>query len=80
MCAMREKKQHKKMNWALYVVGNVALCATAFFVVPKIINWGTTQIDKKKNSPIRTTTNDDDWGPEIVRNETYQEEKEDGEI
>ena len=76
---MKEKKQHKKMNWALYVVGNVALCAAAFLAMPKIIDLGASYFEKKVNrSSIILDTDKRKF--ETAEKESYQEEKTGGKL
>ena len=62
---MKTKEMTQKRS-AYYVVGSLALAAGAVVVVPKMIDYLSNKFYK---APTQTT-DDDDWGPEIVKKET----------
>lgn len=74
-----EKKKAKKRT-VYYVVGSLALAAAAVVAIPKVIDY----LSVKFYNPTSTqTTDDDDWGPEIIKRETVtpaDEEDSNGEL
>lgn len=71
------KKENKKnVKKTLYIVGSLAIAAGAVIAMPKIIDYLS---DKMYNPNLPEDTEDDDWGPEIVKREKKEEEKLEGE-
>ena len=71
------KKENKKIvKKTLYIVGSLAIAAGAVIAMPKIIDYLS---DKMYNPNLPEDTEDDDWGPEIVKREKKEEEKLEGE-
>ena len=75
MNTKREKKENKKKKF-LYFLGGVALAGGMCLIMPKLIEVGSDYLYKKNPPPIKNE--DDDWGPEIVRRESMEEQ--DGEV
>lgn len=71
---MKEKK--KKKRTGLYIIGSLAVAAGAMIVLPRVIDFISDQFDEVKPS----ATDDEDWGPEIVRKEKPVKEDENGEL
>lgn len=65
------KKSKKRLGIGLYVAGSIALAAGAMLVMPKVINNLSEKL-YKKNSKDSTAPDDDNWGPEIVKNDSDQ--------
>lgn len=63
---MKEKKEKKRLNPALYVIGSLTVAAAMLAAMPVIIEVGSDFIVKKTQKPLKPL-DDDDWGPEIVR-------------
>ena len=71
------KKENKKnVKKTLYIVGSLAIAAGAVIAMPKIIDYLS---DKMYNPNLTEDTEDDDWGPEIVKREKKEEETLEGE-
>lgn len=71
---IKDEENRKKKNNVIYVLGSVGLTVAAFFVIPRVIEWG---IDKSNfNSQSRNLDEKDDWGPEIVRKTSTKEGEE----
>ena len=60
----------------LYFLGGVALAGGMCLIMPKLIEVGSDYLYKKNPPPIKNE--DDDWGPEIVKRESMEEQ--DGEV
>lgn len=69
-------KQNKK-KVGFYILGSAVVAACAFIAMPKIIDFISTQMYNPKQT---LKTEEDDWGPEIVKKEKTKEEKADGEL
>lgn len=68
----KNEKNRRKKNDAIYMLGSVGLTVAAFFVIPRVIEWGTDKLSFNNQSQI----SDDDWGPEIVRKTSTKEGEE----
>ena len=66
------EKKHKKMNGVTYVLGSVVLAAVMFKIMPKVIDVGSAYL-YKKHYYDSAELEDDDWGPEIVKNSDLEE-------
>ena len=62
--------QNKK--FICYFVGSIALFAVACLVIPKITKTITNKAYKKSVEQKNVNSEDDDWGPELVK-KTEQE-------
>lgn len=62
--------QNKK--FICYFVGSIALFAVACLVIPKITKTITNKAYKKSVEKKNVNSEDDDWGPELVK-KTEQE-------
>ena len=60
------KKEKKRLNPALYVIGSLAVAAVMAVAMPLIIESGSDLIVKKTQKPLKPI-DDEDWGPEIVK-------------
>ena len=65
---MGRKKQGKRIS-VIYVVGSLALAASAMVIIPKVVD----QLADRFNYDVKPK-DDDDWGPEIVRRENPKKE------
>lgn len=65
------KKNNKRVGIGLYVVGSIALAAGAMLVMPKVINELSEKL-YKKDFTDSIDQDDDNWGPEIVKNDSGQ--------
>lgn len=65
-----KKEAKKKKNTGLYIVGSLALAAGAVIVAPKVIDYLSDKMYKPTSTPA---TDDDDWGPEIVKREKTED-------
>ena len=59
-----------------YTIGSVALCATAFIVIPEVLPYISGTITKKMAKRNNAKKSENDWGPVIERK---QPEKHDAE-
>jgi hypothetical protein len=48
----------------LYILGSVVLFVAACFVIPKVMRMITNKAYKEC---LKTETDEDDWGPELVK-------------
>lgn len=73
-----EKKRSKSSAGKVfcYVVGSVALCATACVVIPMVAPYITGTINKKVNKISNAKKSDDDWGPIIEKKHPEESEEE----
>lgn len=76
--SVTEKKRSKNSAGKVfcYVVGSVALCATACVVIPMVAPYITGTINKKVNKISNAKKSDDDWGPIIEKKHPEESEEE----
>ena len=65
---MKEKNKKKK-RVGLYIVGSFAVATGAVVVMPKIIGY----LSEKMYTPAEPSSQDDEWGPEIVKKENTED-------
>lgn len=75
---MKREQERKKRKSVWRIIGGFAFVAGMCVVMPKLIEKGSDYLYQKSQSPGKTQ-DDDDWGPEIVKKSTLEDEK-DGEI
>ena len=56
----------KKKSMAKYIIGSIILAGISMIVVPKIIDAVSSEMYSKMPRK-KTISDDDDWGPEIVK-------------
>ena len=72
---MKKRNEKKRVVW--HVVGGITFAVGMLIVMPKFIEKGSDYIYKKNRTFVNPQ--DDDWGPEIVKKNTLEGDK-DGEI
>lgn len=64
------EKNKKKKRIGLYIVGSLSVAVGAVIVMPKVIDY----LSEKIYTPLETSWEDDDWGPEIIKKEKVEDE------